>query len=73
MARLSYDALCKIDDTMSQIREDAPKWMRDENTQVPADSPSWVDWQRKAYIVSRNLYEASLFPLTRHSYRHLTK
>jgi hypothetical protein len=51
MSRLPCEVLCQIDNVMRAIREDAPRWMKDDHVDLPAGSPPWVDWQRKAYMV----------------------
>lgn len=51
-AVLAYDKVLEVDREMAAIREDAPRWMRDDHQPLPADAGPWVDWQRKAYILS---------------------
>ncbi|WWC96571.1 hypothetical protein V866_003439 [Kwoniella sp. B9012] len=52
LSPIQYDNLLEIDHDMQNIRAEAPAWMRDENYPLSPDMPAWVDWQRKAYLLS---------------------
>ncbi|KAL7419985.1 hypothetical protein Q5752_004948 [Cryptotrichosporon argae] len=47
-----YDTLLEVDAEMQALREQVPAWMRDERAPLPAGAPSWLEWQRRAYIIS---------------------